>query len=177
MGKLVLGCGIIVFALAAVAANVSDRGDAFTDEEGISLDLGGKCRAVRTWRQDKWNGQSLAVQNGTLTFTGDVSVHGGKIDVGSKGELRFARGCGIGTGLGDAGTRHITLAPGGRLVMEGNVWRHDHTRVIVPQQSEWVADISRLILLGSMKNNLWEISGRAVLLRGINVRKASGGTS
>ena len=175
MGKLVLGCGIIVFALAAVAANVSDRGDAFTDEEGISLDLGGKCRAVRTWRQDKWNGQSLAVQNGTLTFTGDVSVHGGKIDVGSKGELRFARGCGIGTGLGDAGTRHITLAPGGRLVMEGNVWRHDHTRVIVPRQSEWIADISKLILLGSMKNNLWEISGRAVLLRGINVAEGKWG--
>ena len=150
------------FLSAAYAASVSDRGETFTDEEPISLDLGGKCRAVKTWRQNKWNGQSLSVQNGTLTFTESVGVHGGKIDIGPKAELRFARKCGIGTGLGDAGTRVIRLAPGARLVMEGNEWSHDHTRVIVPAQAEWMADITKLYLCGSMKDNLWDIAGRAV---------------
>ena len=165
----------VLLLSAALAANVSDRGETFTDEENISLDLGGKCRAVKTWRQGKWNGQSLSVQNGTLTFTEDMGVHGGKIDIGPKGVLRFARGCGIGTGLGDAGTRVITLSPGARLVMDGNVWRHDHTRVVVPPKAEWVADISKLLLQGGMKDNLWEISGRAVLLRGINVAEGKWG--
>ena len=45
------------------AVSTSDRGMAFTDEEPISLDLGGKTREVRTWRQDKWNGQALSVAN------------------------------------------------------------------------------------------------------------------
>lgn len=160
---------------AVQAASVSDRGETFTDEENISLDLGGKCRAVKTWRQGKWNGQSLSVQNGTLTFTEDMGVHGGKIDIGPKGELRFAQGCGIGTGLGDAGTRVITLSPGARLVMEGNIWRHDHTRLVVPRQAEWVADVSKLLLQGGMKDNLWDIAGRAVLLRGINVAEGKWG--
>lgn len=175
MKRLAFFCGIIGLALGLSSASVSDRGDQFTDEENISIDLGGKSRAVKTWKQNKWNGQALAVQNGTLVFTESVAVHGGKIDIGPKAELRFARGCYIGSGLGDAGTRVFTLSPGARLVMEGNEWGHDHTRVVVPAQAEWSADISKLYLSGGMKDNLWDISGRAVLLRGINVADAKWG--
>ncbi len=160
---------------AARSASASDRGDAFTDEEPIALDLGGGTRTVKTWKQAKWNGQPLSVDNGRLVFTEDVGVHGGMIDVGAKGELVFARGCAIGTGLGDAGTRVFALAPGARLRMEGNAWRHDHTRVVVPAGAEWTADITRLALCGSMKDSLWDVSGRAVLLRGIDVAEAKWG--
>ena len=167
-----------VFAcLAAVAAggSVSDRGDKFTDEEPIGLDLGGKTREVESWHQSKWNGQALAVTNGTLVFTKGVYVHGGKVDVAGNAVLRFARGSTLGTGLGDAGTRVFDIAPGGRLDMDGITWNMDHTRVVIPKGAEWNADLSRLTLEGGMKNNLWDIGGKAVFARGIRIAKADWG--
>ncbi len=157
----------IVAMQSPAARSVSDRGETFSDEEPIALDLGGKPREVKSWRQDKWNGQVLSVKNGTLVFTKSVAVHGGKIDVASDAVLRFARGCRLGTGLGDAGTRVFDIAPGGRLDMDGVDWRMDHTRVMLPNGSDWNADITRLSLEGAMKDNLWDISGRAVFPRGI----------
>lgn len=157
------------------AVSTSDRGMAFTDEEPISLDLGGKTREVRTWRQDKWNGQALSVANGTLVFTKSVNVHGGKVDIMRGAVLRFARGCSLGTGLGDAGTRVFDVASGARLEMDGVSWRMDHTRVVLPKGAEWIADLTELSLEGAMKDNLWDIGGRAALVRGINVAKGDWG--
>jgi len=163
-------------ALALPAdASISDRGDKFTDEETIALDLGGGTREVKSWFQGKWNGQVLAVTNGTLVFTKDVNVHGGKTYVGPDATLRFARGCSLGTGLGDAGTRVFDIAPGGKLEMDGISWRMDHSRIVLPKGAEWNADISRLSLDGGMKDNLWDLGGRAVLARGINVAKGDWG--
>ena len=157
------------------AASVSDRGDKFTDEEPISLELGGATRQVESWGQSKWNGQALSVTNGALVFTKSVHVHGGKINVGPDTTLKFARGCSLGTGLGDAGTRIFDLAPGSRLDMDGVSWRMDHTRVVLPNGAEWNADLTRLELAGAMKDNLWDISGRAVFARGIRIAQGDWG--
>ena len=161
-------------AILAVAS-VSDRGDKFTDEEPISLELGGATRQVESWGQSKWNGQALSVTNGALVFTKSVHVHGGKINVGPDTTLKFARGCTLGTGLGDAGTRIFDVAPGGRLDMDGVNWRMDHTRVVLPKGAEWNADLTRLELAGAMKDNLWDISGRAVFARGIRIAQGDWG--
>ena len=161
-------------AILAVAS-VSDRGDKFTDEEPISLELGGATRQVESWGQSKWNGQALSVTNGALVFTKSVHVHGGKINVGPDTTLEFARGCSLGTGLGDAGTRIFDLAPGSRLDMDGVSWRMDHTRVVLPKGAEWNADLTRLELAGAMKDNLWDISGRAVFARGIRIAQGDWG--
>ena len=157
------------------AASVSDRGETFTDEEPIALDLGGRTRVVQSWRQDKWNGQALSVANGTLVFEKSVGIHGGKIGVASGATLRFARGSSLGTGLGDARTRVFDVAPGGRLDMNGVNWRMDHTRVVLPKGAEWNADLTRLELAGAMKDNLWDISGRAVFARGISAAQGDWG--
>lgn len=161
-------------AILAVAS-VSDRGDKFTDEEPISLELGGATRQVESWGQSKWNGQALSVTNGALVFTKSVHVHGGKINIGPDTTLKFARGCSLGTGLGDAGTRIFDLAPGSRLDMDGVSWRMDHTRVVLPKGAEWNADLTRLELAGAMKDNLWDISGRAVFARGIRIAQGDWG--
>lgn len=157
------------------AVSVSDRGTTFTDEEPIALDLGGQTRTVQSWRQDKWNGQALSVANGTLVFAKSVGIHGGKIKVGPDATLRFARGAFLGTGLGDAGTRVFDIAPGGRLDMDGVNWRMDHTRVVLPKGAAWNADLTRLELAGAMKDNLWNIAGRAVFPRGIRVAQGDWG--
>ena len=177
MKRLEMGLAAVFLSLAFAvsAAGVSDRGDRFTDEEPIGLELGGKVREVATWKQDKWNGQALGVTNGTLVFTKSVNVHGGRIGVASDATLRFARGCSLGTGLGDAGTRVFDIAPGGRLDMDGVAWRMDHTRVALPKGASWKADLSRLSLEGAMKDNLWDIGGRASFPRGINVAKGDWG--
>ena len=177
MKKLETGLAAMFLALAsaASAAGACDRGDTFTDEGPICLELGGRVREVATWRQDKWNGQALGVTNGTLVFTKAVDVHGGRIVVAPDSALRFARGCSLGTGLGDAGTRVFDIAPGGRLDMDGVAWRMDHTRVVLPKGASWNADLSRLSLEGAMKDNLWEIGGRASFPRGINVAKGDWG--
>ncbi len=60
---------LVAFAALQTAGSVSDRGETFTDEEPIALDLGGKMRAVKSWRQDKWNGQALSIKNGTLVMS------------------------------------------------------------------------------------------------------------
>jgi len=171
MSTLLAACAVLA------AASASDRGDKFTDEEPIALELDGATRHVESWRQDKWNGQALSITNGTLVFTKSVHVHGGKVNIGSDATLRFARGCSLGTGLGDAGTRVFDIAPGGRLDMDGVRWNMDHTRVLLPKGSEWNADITRLELAGAMKDNLWDISGRAVFPRGIRVTKGDWGHS
>ncbi|MBR4260290.1 MAG: hypothetical protein IKQ17_14765 [Kiritimatiellae bacterium] len=157
------------------AASVSDKGDAFTDEAPIALDLGGRTRTVQSWHQNKWNGQALSVANGTLVFTKSVGVHGGKTSIGPGAELRFARGASLGTGLGDAGTRVFDVAPGGRLEMDGVNWRMDHTRVVLPKGASWNADLTRLELAGAMKDNLWDIAGHAVFPRGIRVAQGDWG--
>ncbi len=162
-------------AFSAVASSVSDRGDHFTDEEPIALELGGKTREVESWHQSKWNGQALSVTNGTLVFTKSVGVHGGRVNIGPGTTLRFARGCSLGTGLGDAGTRVFDIAPGGRLDMDGVRWNMDHTRVVLPKGAEWNADLTRLELAGAMTNNLWDIAGRAVFPRGIHPAKGDWG--
>ena len=166
-----------VLATCAIlaAASVSDRGDYFTDEEPIALELGGATRKVESWGQSKWNGQPLSITNGTLVFTESVHVHGGKINVGPDATLKFARGCSLGTGLGDAGTRIFDLAPGSRLDMDGIRWNMDHTRVVLPKGAEWNADIERLEFAGAMKDNLWDISGRASFPRGICPAKGDWG--
>ncbi len=151
--------------IALAEPSPSDRGDRFTDEEAISLNLGGKTREVEFWSQNKWNGQVLAITNGTLTFTKGVNVHGGQIYVAPDATLRFARGAHLGTGLGDAGTRVFNVAPGGRLDMDGVEWDMDHTRVILPKGAAWNADLARFTLQGSQKNNLWDIGGAALFPR------------
>ena len=166
---------ILATCAILAAASVSDRGDKFTDEEPISLELGGATRQVESWGQSKWNGQALSVTNGALVFTKSVHVHGGKINVGPDTTLKFARGCSLGTGLGDAGTRIFDLAPGSRLDMDGVSWRMDHTRVVLPKGAEWNADLTRLELAGAMKDNLWDISGRAVFARGIRIAQGDWG--
>ena len=153
----------------------ADKGDRFTDEEAISLDLGGKTREVESWFQNKWNGQVLAITNGTLAFKKGVGVHGGQIWIASDATLRFARGAGIGTGIGDAGTRVFNVAPGGKLDMDGVTWNMDHTRVLLPKGAAWNADLDRFTLQGSQKNNLWDIGGSALFPRGIRVRQADYG--
>ena len=167
--------GVLAAAFPVFAASVSDRGDKFTDEEPIALELGGATREVESWFQGKWNGQALSVTNGTLVFTKSVAVHGGRINIGPDATLRFARGCSLGTGLGDAGTRVFDVAPGGRLDMDGVKWNMDHTRVLLPRGAEWNADLTRLELLGAMKDNLWDISGRASFPRGIRAAKGDWG--
>ena len=166
---------VLATCVMLAAASVSDRGDTFTDEEPIALELDGATRHVESWRQDKWNGQALSVTNGTLVFTKSVHVHGGKVNIGSDATLRFARGCSLGTGLGDAGTRVFDIAPGGRLDMDGVRWNMDHTRVILPKGADWNADLTNFELAGAMKDNLWDISGRAVFPRGIRVVKGDWG--
>ena len=161
----------IAAAFSAFAASASDRGDTFTDEEPITLELGGATREVESWHQGKWNGQALSVTNGTLVFTKSVAVHGGRINIGPDATLRFARGCSLGTGLGDAGTRVFDVAPGGRLDMDGVKWNMDYTRVLLPRGAEWNADLTRLELAGAMKDNLWDISGHASFPRGIRAAK------
>ncbi len=165
------------FAICAVlaAAPVSDRGETFSDEEPIALSLGGKTRTVKSWRQDKWNGQALSVEGGELVFTDSVNVHGGRLDVAAGATLKFARGCSLATGLGDAGTRVFDIKPGGRLVMDGVAWRMDHTRVMLPKEAQWTADLTSLELAGAMKDNLWDLAGRAVFPRGIRVAKGEWG--
>ena len=171
--------GMTAFAAASPAdagpGGPSDHVAHFTDEEPISLDLGGATREVESWRQDKWNGQPLSVANGALVITKSVNIHGGRIDIGPGATLRFARGCALGTGLGDAGTRVFDISPGGRLEMDGVEWRMDHSRVVVPEGAEWLGDFTRLSLEGAMKDNLWDISGRAVLPRGINAARGDWG--
>ena len=162
-------------ALAAAAQSPSDHGTYFSDEEPIRLDLGGKTRQVESWSQQKWNGQPLSVDNGALVFTKNVGVHGGKIDVGPGAALRFARGASLGTGLGDAGTRVFDVAPGARLDMDGISWRMDHTRVNLAKGAVWNADLTSLSLDGGMKDNLWDVAGRAVFPRGIRVSRADWG--
>ena len=155
--------------ISLAAPSVSDRGDRFTDEEPIALELGGKTREVEKWFQGKWNGQRLSVTNGTLVFKRSINVHGGGIDIAPDATLRFARGAHLGTGLGDAGSRVFNIAPGGSLDMDGVEWDMDHTRVLLPKGSTWNADILRFSLLGAQKNNLWDIGGRAIFPRGIKV--------
>ena len=155
--------------------SISDKGDHFTDEEAISLDLGGKAREVETWHQGKWNGQVLAVSNGVLTLTKSMSVHGGGVWIARDATLRFARGCNLSTGNGDAGTRVFNVAPGGKFDMDGVSWNMDHTRVILPKGATWNADLSHLSFAGAQKDNLWDIGGRASFPRGIRVRKADYG--
>ena len=166
---------ILATCAILAAASVSDRGDKFTDEEPIALELGGTTRQVESWGQSKWNGQSLSVTNGTLVFTKSVHVHGGKINVGPDTTLKFARGCSLGTGLGDAGTRIFDIAPGSRLDMDGIRWNMDHTRVVLPKGAEWNADLEHFELAGAMKDNLWDIGGRASFPRGIRPVKADWG--
>lgn len=166
---------ILATCAILAAASVSDRGDKFTDEEPIALELGGATRQVESWGQSKWNGQALSVTNGTLVFTKSVHVHGGKINVGPDTTLKFARGCSLGTGLGDAGTRIFDIAPGSRLDMDGIRWNMDHTRVVLPKGAEWNADLEHFELAGAMKDNLWDIGGRASFPRGIRPAKADWG--
>ena len=137
---------ILATCAILAAASVSDWGDKFTDEEPIALELGGATRHVESWGQSKWNGQPLSVTNGTLVFTKSVHVHGGKINVGPDTTLKFARGCSLGTGLGDAGTRIFDIAPGSRLDMDGIRWNMDHTRVVLPKDAEWNADLEHFEL-------------------------------
>ena len=155
----------------------SDRGDRFTDEAHISLDLRGKSREIESWYQGKWNGQALAVANGTLAIKKHMNVHGGHVWVARDATLRFARGCSLGTGIGDAGTRIFHLAPGANLAMDGISWDMDHTRVELPNGASWKADLSYLALLGGQKDNLWDVGGRALFPRGIRVRKADWGAA
>ena len=166
---------ILATCAILAAASVSDRGDKFTDEEPIAIELGGATRQVESWGQSKWNGQALSVTNGTLVFTKSVHVHGGKINVGPDTTLKFARGCSLGTGLGDAGTRIFDIAPGSRLDMDGIRWNMDHTRVVLPKGAEWNADLEHFELAGGMKDNLWDIGGHASFPRGIRPVKADWG--
>ncbi|MCR5838461.1 MAG: hypothetical protein K6G94_02345, partial [Kiritimatiellae bacterium] len=166
---------ILATCAILAAASVSDRGDKFTDEEPIALELGGATRQVESWGQSKWNGQALSVTNGTLVFTKSVHVHGGKINVGPDTTLKFARGSSLGTGLGDAGTRIFDIAPGSRLDMDGIRWNMDHSRVVLPKGAEWNADLEHFELAGAMKDNLWDIGGRASFPRGIRPAKADWG--
>ena len=59
---------ILATCAILAASSVSDRGDKFTDEEPIALELGGATRQVESWGQSKWNGQALSVTNGTLVL-------------------------------------------------------------------------------------------------------------
>lgn len=167
--------GACLLAATGAAFASSDHGTYFSDEEPIALELGGKTREVESWRQDKWNAQSLSVSGGALVFTKSVNIHGGPLSIGPGATLRFARGSSVGTGLGDAATRVINVAPGGKLDMDGVPWRMDHTRVILPKGADWNADLNSLELAGGMKDNLWDIGGRAVFPRGINISKADWG--
>lgn len=170
-GQVLFAAGLL--GLAAYGA--ADCGTYFTDEEPLALDLGGATRTVETWTQTQWNAQPLAVTNGTLVFTRRVGVHGGPVKIGPQTTLRFARGCSLATGTGDAATRVFDLAPGARLEMDGIDWHMDHTRVVVPSGATWVADVNRLSLDGAMKDNRWQIGGRALLCRGISVAEAKWG--
>lgn len=157
------------------AENLSDRGHVFTDEKPLVVDLKGGSRSVETWHQNRWNGQPLTVKNGKLVFTKSVAVHGGKIEVERDSTLSFARGAYLGTGLGDAGTRVFNIAHGAKLEMDGIKWNMDHTRVVLPAGAEWMADFSKFSLSGGMKDNLWDIGGKAVFVRGINVAEGNWG--
>lgn len=162
-------------AAEKAAVSPSDKGTFFTDTDPLVIDMKGKSREVKKWHQNRWNGQPLTVKNGTLTFTEAVAVHGGKIDVEKGATLKFGRGSFLGTGLGDAGTRTFNIAPGANLIMDSIRWDMDHTRVVIPAGAKWMADVSRLSLAGGMKDNLWDISGEATLVRGINVAEGSWG--
>ena len=139
------------------------------------LDLGGKTLSVKEIGQKEWNGLKTVVTNGELHVTEKYWTHGGLTSIGPGAAFVVGPDAQLTTGQGDAGIRKFEMGKGSRLRFEGVNWHMDHTRVIVPKDAEWYADVSRLSLDGAMKDNLWEIAGRAMLVRGINVKAADWG--
>ena len=162
---------ICMAALAALPA----WAERFDGHQHDILDLGGKALSVEEIGQKEWNGLKTAVTNGELRVTRKYWTHGGLTSIGPGAAFVVGPGAQLATGAGDAGTRRFEMGKGSRLRFEDVDWHMDHTRISVPQGADWFADVSRLSLDGGMKDNLWEISGKAMLVRGINVKAAEWG--
>ena len=154
----------------------SDHGDHFTGEADISLNLEGGTRTITNWKrisaatgESLWSGQNLELVNGTLEIADTAEIAAGMVTLATNATLRLLRGCYLATAFNDGGTRVFDLAAGSRLLMDGNEWRMSRTRVNVAKGAEWTADLTRLTLASAVGQKEWNISGRAWLLRGIDI--------
>ena len=160
----------LLFAIPSLALAAS-----FDGHQHDILDLKGKTVSVKEIGQKEWNQLKTVVSNGELRVTESYWTHGGLTSVGPGAALVIGPDARLTTGQGDAAVRRFEMNSRSRLRFEGVDWHMDHTCVTVPQGAEWYADISSLSLDGGMKDNLWEIAGKATFLRGINVREAGWG--
>ena len=164
-----------VLALILLTAFRGARADSFDGFQDDILDLGGRSVTVAEISQKEWNSLKTVVSNGTLRVTEKYSTHGGLTSVGPGATLAIGPGAKLSTGQGDAAIRRIVLDSGACLRLENVDWSMDHTTVSVASGAEWFADLAKLTLAGSMKDNRWEISGRAVFPHGIDVAKSDWG--
>ena len=147
----------------------------FDGVEHDILDLDGKTLAVEEIHQREWNGLKTVVTNGRLRVTKNYWMHGGLTSIGPDSSFIVGPDARLTTGAGDAAIRRFELGKDSELRFDGVDWHMDHTRIVIPKDAKWYADVSRLQLDGAMKDNLWEISGRAMLVRGVNVAQADWG--
>lgn len=165
MKYLMILFAVLVFNIAPAAQFDGVNHDYF--------DLGGKCAAVDEIGQREWNGLKLVVSNGEFRINNSYWTHGGLTEVGPGASLTICKK--LTTGQGDAGIRVFKLGDKSRLSFEDVEWHMDHTRVELPAGSEWVAGFPIFTLDGGMKDNLWDLAGRAILYRGIKVAKGGWG--
>lgn len=157
-------------------SSMSDHGTYFTGETAIRLNLKGATRTISTWKRidaatgvSLWSGQDLTLANGTLAIGESAEIAAGTVRLATNATLRLQRGCYLSTAYLDGGTRVFDLEPGSKWLMDGNEWRMAHTRVNVAKGAEWTADLTRLTLASAVGQKEWNISGRARLLRGIDI--------
>ncbi|MGN0832465.1 MAG: hypothetical protein ACI4RD_02295, partial [Kiritimatiellia bacterium] len=161
-------------AAAALAGWLCGTADAapYDGRRHDVLDLGGRTETVAEIVQQEWNGLRTVVSNGTLRVTKRYAMRGGLTEIGPGATFAVGPGARLATGAGDALARTVRLAPGGEMRFEQVEWSMDHTRLFVAKGALWQADVQRLSLDGAQSDNVWDIAGKAVLVRGI---RAEGG--
>ena len=159
MTVLLVAAGF-TFAAAAVP---------FDGIEHDILDLKGGARTVAEISQKQWNGLKTVVSNGHLRVSDNYWMHGGLTAIGPRSTFSVGPRARLSTGIGDAGIRRFEMAEGSELRFDVTEWAMDHTQITVPKGAAWFADVGRLTLAGAMKDNSWDIAGKAMLVRGVNV--------
>ena len=143
----------------------------FDGVEHDILDLGGKTLTVEEIHQREWNGLKTVITNGHLKVTKNYWTHGGLTSIGPHSSFTIGPNARLTTGAGDAGIRKFEFGMASKLVFDQVDWTMDHTTVMLPAKAEWTADLTRFAFAGAMKDNFWDLYGRAIFPRGINVRQ------
>lgn len=106
----------------ADAAALPGSSDSLYNTGDYNFDLDGGSYTLAGWpTPGDWNNHYLTIENGSLTFSGEVSTHSGQINVNTDGVLTFPSGSSLVLGIYTSAGMLISANDGGSISVGGSV--------------------------------------------------------